>query len=154
VCSCRRGQKLRISGAEDPRNYHHTSARKIPHSRGGTRTAGHLTALPGMSGLELSPMLEAFLFLFTRQKVVKAGQRILDEIQNSLSEVKRGEREQEQRGNMVHQISIQAFPRVSNPRKRSFQGRIPGESLEGRRRKKRRKKINQRRFLGGDYTRH
>jgi hypothetical protein len=45
-----------------------------------------------MSGLELSPMLEAFLFLFTCQQVVKAGQRILDEIQDSLSEVKRGER--------------------------------------------------------------
>ena len=45
-----------------------------------------------MSGLELSPVLEAFLFLFTCQQVVKAGQRILDEIQDSLSEVKRGER--------------------------------------------------------------
>ena len=37
-------------------------------------------------------MLEAFLFLFTCQQVVKAGQRILDEIQDSLSEVKWGER--------------------------------------------------------------
>ena len=45
-----------------------------------------------MSGLELSPVLEAFLFLFTCQQVVKAGQRILDEIQDSLSEVKWGER--------------------------------------------------------------
>jgi hypothetical protein len=45
-----------------------------------------------MSGLELSPVLEAFLFLYTCQQVVKAGQRILDEIQDSLSEVKRGER--------------------------------------------------------------
>ena len=51
-----------------------------------------ITALRGMSGLELSPVLEAFLFLFTCQQVVKAGQRILDEIQDSLSEVKRGER--------------------------------------------------------------
>ena len=50
-----------------PENYHHTGARKIPHS--GTRTAGHghVTALQGMSGLELS-----------------------NEIQDSLSEVKRG----------------------------------------------------------------
>ena len=87
------GTKARaISGAEKPRNYHHTSAREIPRSRGGTRTAGHITALRGMSGLELSPVLEAFLFLFTCQQVVKAGQRILDEIQDSLSEVKRGER--------------------------------------------------------------
>ena len=45
-----------------------------------------------MFGLELSPVLEAFLFLFTCQQVVKAGQRILDEIQDSLSEVKREER--------------------------------------------------------------
>ena len=87
------GTKARaISGAEEPGNYHHTGAREIPRSRGGTRTAGHITALRGMSGLELSPVLEAFLFLFTCQQVVKAGQRILDEIQDSLSEVKRGER--------------------------------------------------------------
>jgi hypothetical protein len=45
-----------------------------------------------MSDLELSPLLEAFLFLFTCQQVVKTPQRILDEIQDSLSEVKRGER--------------------------------------------------------------
>jgi hypothetical protein len=45
-----------------------------------------------MSGLELSPALEAFLFLFTCQQVVKAWQRTLDKIQNSLSEVKQGER--------------------------------------------------------------
>ena len=75
-----------------------------------------ITALRGMSGLELSPVLEAFFFLFTCQQVVKAGQRILDEIQDSLSEVKRGERVG-QRGNMVHQLSIQAFPWVLNMRK-------------------------------------
>jgi hypothetical protein len=45
-----------------------------------------------MSGLELSPVLEDFLFLFTCQQVVKAGWRILDEIQDSLSEVKWGEK--------------------------------------------------------------
>jgi hypothetical protein len=45
-----------------------------------------------MSGVELSSALEAFLFLFTCRQVVKAGQRILDEIQNSLSEIKREER--------------------------------------------------------------
>ena len=45
-----------------------------------------------MFGLELSLVLEALLFLFTCYQVVKAGQRILDEIQNSLSEVKQGER--------------------------------------------------------------
>jgi hypothetical protein len=45
-----------------------------------------------MSGLELSLVLEALLFLFTCQQVVKAGRRILDEIQDSLSEVKQGER--------------------------------------------------------------
>ena len=55
---------------------------------------------------------------------------------------------------MVHKISVQAFPRVLNPRKSLGQGKIPGERLEGRRRKKKRKKINQRRFLGeGAYTR-
>jgi hypothetical protein len=52
----------------------------------------NITALRGMSGLELSPVLEAFLFLFTCQQVVKAGQRILDEIQESLSEAERGEK--------------------------------------------------------------
>ena len=48
-------------------------------------------ALQGMFGLELSLVLGAFLFLFTCYQVVKAG-RILDEIQDNLSEVKRGER--------------------------------------------------------------
>ena len=87
------GTKARaISGAEKTGNYHHTGAWEIPPSRGRTRTSEQITALQGMSGLELSPVLEAFLFLFTCQQVVKAGQRILDEIQDSLSEVKRGER--------------------------------------------------------------
>jgi hypothetical protein len=40
-----------------PGNYHHTSAREIPRSRGRTKTEGHVTALRGMSGLELSPAL-------------------------------------------------------------------------------------------------
>jgi hypothetical protein len=84
VCSCWQGQKLRISGAEEPGNYHHTGAREIPRSQGRTRTVGQITALRGMSGLVLSPVLEAFLFLFTCQQVVKAGQRILDKIQDSL----------------------------------------------------------------------
>ena len=44
-----------------------------------------------MFGLELSLVLGAFLFLFTCYQVVKAG-RILDEVQDNLSEVKRGER--------------------------------------------------------------
>ena len=48
-------------------------------------------ALQGMFGLELSPVLGAFLFLFTCYQVVKAG-RILEEIQDKLSEVKWGER--------------------------------------------------------------
>ena len=48
-------------------------------------------ALQGMFGLELSLVLEALLFLFTCYQVVKAG-RILDEVQDNLSEVKRGER--------------------------------------------------------------
>jgi len=43
---------------------------------------------------------------------------------------------------MVHKISIQAFPRVLNLRKSLGQVRIPGERLEGRKRKKKRKKIN------------
>jgi hypothetical protein len=46
-----------------------------------------------MSGLELSLVLKALLFLFTCQKVVKVGRKILDKIQDSLSEVKRRERE-------------------------------------------------------------
>ena len=44
-----------------------------------------------MFGLEFFLVLEALLFLFTCYQVVKAG-RILDEIQDNLSEVKRGER--------------------------------------------------------------
>ena len=40
---------------------------------------------------------------------------------------------------MVHKISIQAFPRVLNPRKSLGQVRIPGERLEGRKRKKKKK---------------
>ena len=34
-----------ISGAKEPKNYHHTSASEIPSSRGRTRTAGQVTAL-------------------------------------------------------------------------------------------------------------
>ena len=49
-------------------------------------------ALQGMFGLELSLVLGVFLFLFTCYQVVKAGLKILDEIQGNLSEVKRGER--------------------------------------------------------------
>ncbi len=45
-----------------------------------------------MFGLELSLVLEALLFLFTCYQVIKIGLRILDEIQDNLSEVKRGER--------------------------------------------------------------
>ena len=48
-------------------------------------------ALQGMFGLELFLVLEALLFLFTCYQVVKAG-RIVEEIQDKLSEVKRGER--------------------------------------------------------------
>ena len=44
-----------------------------------------------MFGLEFFLVLEALLFLFTCYQVVKAG-RILEEIQDKLSEVKRGER--------------------------------------------------------------
>ena len=50
------------------------------------------TALQGMFGLELSPVLGAFLFLFPCYQVVKARWIILDETQGNLSEVKWGER--------------------------------------------------------------
>ena len=49
-------------------------------------------ALRGMLGLKLSLVLEALLFLFTCYQVIKAGLKILDEIQDNLSEVKRRER--------------------------------------------------------------
>ena len=49
-------------------------------------------ALPGMFGLELFLVLGALLFLFTCYIVLKAGLKILEEIQDSLSEVKRRER--------------------------------------------------------------
>ena len=53
--------------------------------------AGRERARQGMFGLELFLVLKALLFLFTCYQVVKIG-RILDEIQDKLSEVKRGER--------------------------------------------------------------
>ena len=49
-------------------------------------------ALQGMFGLELFLVLGAFLFSFTCYQVIKIGLKILDEVQGSLSEVKRGER--------------------------------------------------------------
>ncbi|PTB90619.1 hypothetical protein C9974_17235, partial [Marinobacter sp. B9-2] len=49
-------------------------------------------ALQVMFGLEFFLVLGALLFLFTCYQVVKAGLKILDEIQGNLSEVKRGER--------------------------------------------------------------
>ena len=48
-------------------------------------------ALQGMFGLKFFLVLGTLLFLFTCYQVVKAG-RILEEIQDKLSEVKRGER--------------------------------------------------------------
>ena len=45
-----------------------------------------------MFGLKFFLVLEALLFLFTCYIVLKIGLKILEEIQDSLSEVKRGER--------------------------------------------------------------
>ena len=49
-------------------------------------------ALQGIFGLEFFLVLEALLFLFTCYQVIKIGLKILEEIQDKLSEVKRGER--------------------------------------------------------------
>ena len=88
------------------------------------------------------------------QQVVKAGQRILDEIQDSLSEVEQGERVGAKR---THGAPIKdtGLSTDLEPEEKIMSGRIPGVSLEGRRRKKRRRKINERRSLGeGTYTSH
>ena len=45
-----------------------------------------------MFGLEFFLVLGALLFLFTCYQVIKIGLKILEEIQDKLSEVKRGER--------------------------------------------------------------
>ena len=45
-----------------------------------------------MFGLEFFLVLGALLFFFTCYQVIKIGLKILDEIQDNLSEVKRGER--------------------------------------------------------------
>ena len=49
-------------------------------------------ALQGIFGLEFFLVLGALLFLFTCYQVIKIGLKILEEIQDNLSEVKRGER--------------------------------------------------------------
>jgi hypothetical protein len=49
-------------------------------------------ALPDMFGLELFLVLGALLFLFTCYIVLKTGLKILEKIQDKLSEVKRGKK--------------------------------------------------------------
>ena len=108
-------------------------------------------ALQGMFGLELSLVLGAFLFLFTCYQVVKAGLKILDEIQGNLSEVKRGERVGAKR-KYGTQNKYTGLSTGLEPEEKFRSGKNTWGEI---RRKKKRKKINQRRFLGeGAYTHH
>jgi hypothetical protein len=107
-----------------------------------------------MSGLKLSPVLEAFLFLFTCQKVVKAGQRILDEIQDSLPEVKRGERVGEKRKHGAP-IKHTGLSTGLEPKEKLKSGKNTWGNVGRKEKEKEKKKINQQRFLGeGTYTCH
>ena len=107
-----------------------------------------------MSGLELSPVLEAFLFLFTCQQVVKAGQRILDEIQDSLSKVKQGERVGAKRKHSAP-IKYTGLSTGLEPEEKLMSGKNTWGEIGRKEKEKERKKINQRRFLGeGTYTHH
>jgi len=114
------------------------------------------TALQGMFVLELSPVFGAFLFLFTCYQVVKAGLKILDEIQGNLSQVKRGERVGAKRKHGA-QNKYTGLSKGLEPEEKLRSGKNTWEEI-GRKEKekeKKRKKINQRRSLGeGAYTHH
>jgi hypothetical protein len=113
-----------------------------------------ITALRGMSGLELSPVLEAFLFLFTCQQVVKVGQRILDEIQDSQSEVKRGERVGAKRKHGAPIKHTGLFTGLE-PEEKLMSGKNTWGEIGRKEKEKEKKKDQSVRFLGeGTYTRH
>jgi hypothetical protein len=63
------------------------------------------------------PLWKLIRSCLKNEECQQAGQKILDEIQESLSEVERG-KIVGAKGNMVHQISIQASPWVLNLRRR------------------------------------
>ena len=87
------------------------------------------------------------------QQVVKAGQKILDEIQDSLSEVERGERLGAKR---THGAPIKhtGLSTDLEPEEKIMSGKNTRGEF-GRKEKEKEKKINQQRSLGeGTYTRH
>ena len=87
------------------------------------------------------------------QQVVKAGQRILDEIQDSLSEVEQGERLGAKR---THGAPIKhtGLSTDLEPEEKIMSGKNTRGEF-GRKEKEKEKKINQQRSLGeGTYTRH
>ena len=99
-----------------------------------------------MSGLELSPVLEAFLFLFTCQQVVKAGQRILDEIQDSLSEAVRGEKVGA-KGKHGAPNKHTGLSTGLEPEEKIMSGKDTQGEIRRKEEKKQKKKFNQRRSL-------
>ena len=70
-----------------------------------------------MFGLEFFLVLGALLFLFTCYQVIKIGLKILEEIQDKLSEVKRGERVGAKRKHGAQNKYTGLSKRVLNPRK-------------------------------------
>ena len=91
-----------------------------------------------MLGLKLSLVLEALLFLFTCYQVIKAGLKILDEIQDNLSEVKRGERVGAKR-KYGSQNKYTGLSKGLEPEEKFRSGKNTWGEI---RRKKKRKKIN------------
>ena len=88
------------------------------------------------------------------QQVVKAGQRILDEIQDSLSEVEQGER---LGAKWTHGAPIKhtGLSTDLEPEEKIMLGKNTWGNVGRKKKKKKKKKINQQRFLGeGTYTRH
>ena len=88
------------------------------------------------------------------QQVVKAGQRILDEIQESLSEVERGEKvgAKEKHGAPNKHTGLSTG---LEPEEKIMLGKDTRGEIRRKEEKKQKKKINQRRSLEeGAYTHH
>ena len=87
------------------------------------------------------------------QQMVEAGQKVLDEIQESLSEVERGERVKvERKQSALKNLGLSMSLETEEKR---MSGKIPGERLEKRMERERRREIElERHIRKGASTRH
>ena len=86
------------------------------------------------------------------QQVVKAGQKILDEIQESLSEVERGEKVKvERKQSALKNLGLSMSLETEEKR---MSGKIPGERLEKGMERERRREIELERHIRKEASTH